>query len=345
MNLYLIEYGILMFNVFLSHGFSKKGKKKIYIISALQLILITILRSPFDTAWPDTGNYINTLTYFNKTITWAEIFHVGWEPGIVAIAKVIGYFKIGNQGYIIAFGLLILIPIFAMIWKYCESPILGLFIFYAMGDLTMTSIYRQWLAVAILTFSLKYVYERNWKKFFLLLGISMLFHRTAVLFGIVYFLYDFKLSQLKILSAMIISGILYLLGPPILDVLNNFVRIEQVAEQNGGEMFLLVLWGCVLFAYYISRNKLEDSRLRVPMNIVLVGAVLQPISFTFSLWSRIIYYFSVYLVLLLPRTIAEIEKANINNKKWMIPIESVFMLIMLGWFCSGGVHEYIAMWS
>lgn len=341
MNLYLIEYGILMLNVFLSHGFSRSGKRKIYIISALQLILITILRSPLDTSWPDTENYISTLTYLNKTITWPEIFHAGWEPGIVAIAKIIGYITNDSQGYIIVFGLLILIPIFIMIWKYCESPILGLFIFYAMGDLTMTSIYRQWLAMSILAFSLKYVYERKWRKFYIFVFIAMLFHRTAIIFGIVYFLYDFKLSQLKILYAMSISGMLYLLGPQILFILNRFARIEQTVEQRGGETLLLVLWICILISYYIGRNNLHDPRLRIPMNIVLIGAITQPISFTFSLWSRIVYYFSLYLVLLIPRVFAEVKVSNMNSRKYIILMEVLFMAVMLGWFCAGGVNEYI----
>lgn len=345
MNVYIAEYFILMLNVFLSHGFSDKGRKRLYIVSSIELILIAILRSQYDTAWPDTSNYVDTLNYLNNTISLKDVLTTGWEPGIVILGKIISFFSSSSQAYLIVFSLLILIPIFVTIWKYSYFPMLGLFVFYAMGNLTQTSIYRQWLAIAILTFSIKYIYERQPVRFFAVVLLSALFHRVAIVFTVIYFFYNISISSKKILGAAGISICVYLFGSKVLDVLNRFARIEHEPEQNGGVTFLLILWGCVLLSYMLSKDRLRDDSFKLAFNLILIAASFQPLSFIFSLWVRAVYFFSVYLMLLIPNTIVHVENMNENNKKLSIIIEFIFMLIMLGWFTVGGVSEYIPMWA
>lgn len=79
MNLYLVEYFVIMLNVCLSHGLGYKAKKAIYIVTAIQLILIVILRSPIDGFWPDTENYLNTFKYFNSYVSFKQICTTGWN--------------------------------------------------------------------------------------------------------------------------------------------------------------------------------------------------------------------------------------------------------------------------
>lgn len=344
MNLYLVEFYILLFNVLLSHGFGNEGKKNLFILSCGQLILITILRSSFDSNWPDTINYINTFNYIKNTFSWKQCFNNSWEPGIVLLVKIIGSFFDNNQAYIIIFGILILIPVFLMIWRYSASPMLGLFIFYAMGNLMTTSIYRQWLAIAILTFSLKYIFERNLFKFLVMIILACVFHRTAIIFTIAYFLYNIKVSKKNLFISVFISFLIYLLGDKVLSFLNLFSRMKGVSENNGGFTFWIILWVSILLAYCLCKNLINDPRFKVFFNIVLVGAVLQPISFTFSLWYRAVLYFSLFLVILIPKVFENIFSISENNRKLRVIIEPLFLFIMLGWFYVGSFLEYIPFW-
>lgn len=343
MSIYLIVYAILMINVFLSHGLREKGKKNLYVISCLVLLLLTILRSPNDTAWPDTRNYLNTFLRI-RNIPWNKITSMGWEPGIVVLIKLISILGHSEQFYIIVLGVLILIPIFAMLWKSCEFPLLGLTIFYAMGNLTVTSIYRQWLAIAILTFSLKYVYERKPFKFLLVVLIATLFHRTAIIFVIVYFLYNLKISSNSLVMALIFSSGVYIAGNQIIQFLNRFARIPLEDSQNGGRTFLLVLWICVLVSYFINRSNRKEKDFVLPFNIVLIAATIQPLSIINSLLVRLVYYFSMYLTLLLPESIKKFEHSTDGNRRIGILLEMGFLILLLGWFCVGGIPRYIPMW-
>lgn len=340
MNLYLVEYFVIMLNVCLSHGLGYKAKKAIYIVTAIQLILIVILRSPIDGFWPDTENYLNTFKYFNSYVSFKQICTTGWEPGIVLLVKLISIVSVDEQIYIVVLGLLILIPIFIMIWKECDFPILGLLVFYSMGCLFVTSIYRQWLAIAILAWSLRYVYRRDLKKFLLFLLIAFTFHRTAIVFLGVYFLYNYRISGAKLIVAMISSAILGSTGRFVLMLANRFARMQVVAENNGGYILLLVLWVCVLVSYFYMKTDMKNPKVRLPFNIVLFAAVIQPISFTFSLWSRIVIYFSMYLVLLLPQLISAIKSSISNEGAWFV-IENAFMIVMLGWFIQSRTSTYI----
>lgn len=236
-------------------------------------------------------------------------------------------------------------PIFMMIWKYSEFPCLSLFVFFAMGNLTSTSIYRQWCAMAILTFSLKYVYERKLFPFFSLLLLACIFHRASVIFGIAYFIYEIKVSIKSIMGAAVISGSIYILGPRLLVFLNHFARLPLYELSNGGMSFFMVLWLSILGAYILCKSRFNDPRFRLPFHMVLVAAAVQPLAFTLSLWYRVTLFFSLYMVLLLPYVIVHIVRVSKNNRKLLLLVEGSFMAVMFLWFRKNGIPAYLPMWS
>lgn len=345
MNIYIIQYFLLGLHTFLSRGFRAKGKKRLYLIGCVELLLLVILRSPTDANWPDSIRYLDRFTYFNSHVAWSDILETGWEPGIVILSKIIGILGYGEQLYIIVLGVFILIPIFMMIWKYSEYPCLSLLIFYAMDNLITTSIYRQWCAIAILTFAIKYVYQKRILPFSLLVLVAFLFHRTAIIFIIVYFIRNIKINFNKMIILLFCSGGIFLFGSRVLSFLNRFARIEQGISTNGGTSFLIVLWGVVFLSYFLLKKQFDNLNLRLPFNIVLLAAVLQPLSFTFSLWYRVVLYFSLFTVILIPSAMGVLRINNENNKNIIILVEIILVIIMFGWFCVGGIPQYVPLWA
>ena len=346
MNLYIVDFFILWFNAFLYHVFGEKGKKNIYILSCLQLLLIPICRSPIDATWPDSPKYLTFFSSFSSSMSWELAMKLGWEPGIIALSKVIGYFSNTPQTYIIVFGFLILIPVFVMIWKYSYYPCVSLLIFCSMKLLTATSIYRQWCAIAILMYSIKFIYERKFKSFVLLVLLAFLFHRTALLFLVVYFIYKMKVTINQIMIAFFTSIGLIFVGKNLLPILNNFARTKESLSYNGGISLYVVLWLVVFFSYFFCRRKMNDDLYRVPFNAVLVAATLQSISFTFSNWSRAILYFSIFLIILLPNTLYYyINNEDHLSKRSTIPIEFAFLSLMFIWLLIDLPDGYIAAWQ
>lgn len=342
MNIYLFVYFILMLNAFLSHGLSEKGKKYLYIINCLILLGLVILRNPADTTWPDTGNYLNHFLFFSKNDSLKTSFMTGWEPGIIVLAKIASFISTDKQFYIVVFGIIILVPIFYMIWKYSENAILGIAVFYAMGFLTSTSIYRQWIAIAILTYSIKYIENRQLWKFLRTIVIAFLFHRTAIIFVVAYFIYGRKIDGRIIVGSLGTGLMLGICGKYILRFLNLFARNEEVVSKNGGVKFLIVLWGVVIVAYVVCKEHLNDKRVKLPFMMMLIAATLQPLSFTFSTWVRVVYYFSIYISLGIP---AIVKAVRYDNEKIVVLVEQILLALMLFWFLAGGLNEYFPYWK
>jgi hypothetical protein len=326
-------------------------KKVIYIFGCLGLVLITVLRTISlykGLIWPDTENYVNIFNWFNENFGIGDIFEMGLEPGIFVVVRITWLLGGRDRAYIVVLGILILIPIFYMIWKYSEFPCLSLFMFYAMGFLSNTSIYRQWIAIAILTFTIKYIQERRILPFLCLVFLAFLFHRTAAVFILVYFLKDFKISLKYMIVGAVVSIVIYCLGYRLMIFLNRFARIEAEELMEGGISLLIVMWIFIILAYLFTGHKFRNKTYSLMFNIVLLGATIQTLSFTFSLWSRVVLYFNLYSIILVPNTIVCVEK---DNKLLSVPmgfrfvIELAFVLIMFGWFSLGGIPPYISMWE
>ena len=64
----------------------------------------------------------------------------------------------------------------------------------------------------------------------------------------------------------------------------------------GGETLLALLWVVALLSYWLLKDRLSEDRIRIPFLMVLIGATLQPLCFTFFWWLRIVLFFRVALV-------------------------------------------------
>lgn len=151
----------------------------------------------------------------------------------------------------------ILIPIFYSIWIYSELRQFSLLIFLAQGFFVNLSLYRQWCAMAILTFSFKYIKER-FIPFLIIVILAAFFHRTALLFLIVYFLYDKKLTIDKVIRTGMLSLMVGLLGKELFTLVARFGRNLAVQQYNGG-VTMLIFCGVAYFLYGIVDIKPEKK--------------------------------------------------------------------------------------
>jgi hypothetical protein len=104
--------------------------------------------------------------------------------------------------------------IFSAFKKLTPYLFVSLLVFYA-TTLGVMGSNRQLIALAICLFSLRYVLNKNALKFFLLVGFAFLFHRSAILFVVYYFL-NRNIKQSTIFIILIASFIIGKTSLPIL---------------------------------------------------------------------------------------------------------------------------------
>lgn len=319
-----------------------RSQNVVYWSCCVALIVLSAVRS-FNVG-ADTVNYCNGFWYIRR-LAFRQALQFGWEQGYVSINWFLGRFFEDGRALVAFMAVVILVPLFFWMKQESEWPILSLVVFVCTGMWSSSMfIMRQWCAMAILTFSYKYIKQRKLVPFFILVFIAATFHRTAVIFILAYFIMSIPLKKLTVLFSVPVSAIIGLLGERILNILNRFARISEAGNFNGGISMLIVLW-LFVFAVLICFKGTIPECLDFYFHLVFLAAFLQPIAFTFSNWSRIVAYFSISLSVFLPNFIVELTSEKTKNVSVRFPITVVFCVLMFMWFKIVDVDLYSFMWN
>ncbi len=130
------------------------------------------------------------------------------EPGYILVNKVIAYFNLDVQWLFVFFGF------FTMLFAYKALPkeefLFGVFLFIVNFYLYQGySVIRQGLALAIMAYAIKYIYNRDFKKYLFWSIVAMMFHLvTAFILLILYPVINRRFNKTFLLFAIIILFIL-----------------------------------------------------------------------------------------------------------------------------------------
>ena len=343
MGVYHIIYIILAISSVMECIINKKKKILLYSLCCALLILIAGLRSPYDDFWPDTLEYFIDFGVISSS-SFFDLFYLPWEPGLFVIIYFINIFTCSEQSYIIILTFLILVPIFIIIWKYSQAPILSLFIYYCMGNLFMMSIYRQWCAIPILLYSIKYILKKDFLKFLVCVCIAFCFHKTSIVFLMVYFLSDIKSTKYTLIGSLLLSLFTFAFSAKLAEIIYYFSRVERDLIINDSYIYYIFLWVCVLISYFMLRNQKSTSMYLLFHNMLLMAVILQPLTFSFSLLSRLVIYFTIILIFIFPILLNKLALLFQNNNLYVVFL-TLFLMLSYFWFMKTGAGEYISIWG
>lgn len=304
MIVYVITYCVLCAMALKSMRLPKEKSALVYWIGCGILLFLMCFRDV--SVGADTANYCSNFLGFRAN-TWQWCFQdVNWEWGFVVLMKLLGYVIPSANGFIIVMGIVNLIPLMLMIRDSSRNPIMSLILFYTMMYTAAEYLYRQWIALLILLLAYRYVVERKPVKFLVCVAVAALFHRSALIFIVVYVLYCLTIKTWMIAVALAGSVFFALTGDLWLMLAGLVARMPLENAYNGGVTMMLFLWACVLVIYLVSRKRLSEPYFKLHFILLVIAATTQPISFTFSLWSRVVLYFRVSLIFLLPQTMQDL---------------------------------------
>lgn len=146
----------------------------------------------------ETGfDYHSYKYYFDTVSTISDVFkgNIDMEKGYLLLNVIIKKLNVNFNGILIVMAFMSLIILFSSYKKYTGYYIIAILIylvrFYFIRDMGQI---RQSLACAIIMFSLKYIQEKNARKYIMAIIIASLFHRVALVGFIIYFLYKFRMK-------------------------------------------------------------------------------------------------------------------------------------------------------
>lgn len=217
---------------------------------------------------------------------------------------------------------IILMLFFISIPKYSKRYELSIFLFITMYHFYYSmNIVRQYIAISIVLYGIRYIFSENFKKYLFCVIFASTFHSSAIIAIIIYFLRKKFLLDNHITTIIIflfallvynnVENVFYyvsILIPKYKIYTQNSINIEEGSYLN------VIVYGILLFIMYLYKNKIiqRDKENILYMNMLVVTFILSIVDFKTVLFGRVLLYFSIYCILIIPKFI------DIFNKKLKI---------------------------
>lgn len=322
------------------------------LVLVLPLFILSAFRAP--TVGNDTISYLRSYiivsqeSFFSPSQSRLEI-------GYIFYMRLIALFGFSYFGFQVITSTLILFSVSRFIYKYSHNIAFSFFIFMTSRMFFASmNISRQYLAMAILLFSVEFIKNRNFLKFSIAVVIASSIHFTAIIFFAVYPLSKLKFNLKKTILLLSLGIITFLLFDKIINIFVSVIgRYEGYLE---GEYFnferniavylsliinLLFFLVALLTKYwkygepekhakeigiYYQASSLELPNEKLFYIFCLLTLILSIIGLKATILSRIESYFSIYFLAFIPSVVKCIR---INELRAIVVIG-----IIIGLFAS-----------
>lgn len=190
---------------------------------------------------------------------------------------------------------------------------------------------RQGLALAILFFSLQYVFRRDWKRFLIFLILASSFHTSSIAFAAVYILYGLKIDIKRIIMYTFIFGSVGLMGGQLV----KFVLMKtkyahyytSIFANEGFELIWFLISATILIVMCCYYESGQQSELHEQFNLFLwmqmISVILCLISTSIPGANRVVWMFNIGQLVSLPILIS-LEK----DKRWRF----ILLVLIVGFY-------------
>lgn len=324
MNL-LVILSILLIITFIGDIFTKhKNSKNILFIWIIVLFIISAFRYQIG------KDYINHAwagwTIVNSKDIYEIILYIknsGIEIGGMVVGYILNFIFHNYQCYIIGLSLIECVLLYNCIIRYSEKKyyILSLLVFYFSFYLQSLNISRQYVAVLICMYSFRYIEEKSFGRFLIIILVAYLFHRSAIVFLVAYLFQYITINKKNII---IISGIVLIGSFIFKDLLSFLVNItglydtytfESRSGTFNGILISLIYFLPIIYIYIVGKNKfnLKDELL---FKIYFWGVIFYLYSSQFFYFNRISLYFRIFFIFAI-LLVFKYSKFSINKKVFL----------------------------
>ena len=294
--------------------YENKKYKSIWIVIVVMIIMIGFRKY----IGADYPIYLKAYHYIGENISFSTIINgsrsefLDMERLYVLVGKIIH--GAGLHFYIFT----LVVAIISITLKYITFernvvyPSLSLLLYIFPSYFTTDGGHmRQAIATGIVFFSFHYIKERKLLSFLFMIYLAMGFHNSAFLFVVTYWLVLVPLNSIRILLLVLMSMALSPLEIyKYISLLDWLIPSEVHSGKSSVKLTDLI---CVMYTYFLVTYNKEACE-RIPYyeymrNIGVLGICLYFVfrgSAIFS--SRLIVYYFVYMVMVIPNIIAAVQK-------------------------------------
>lgn len=315
----MLFYNILLIIILISLFLSTKIKKERYnkylqVFIFIFLFSISAFRYYVGT---DFGGYRGVY----KAVIVGKYKNYGFERGYDLLMYITKIFSENYQAIFVITSLIIVGLIFLSIKRNSSNFYLSIFLFVSMYFyFNSFNVVRQFIAISLICYSLKYVEEKKPINFILLILLATTFHKTSIITLLLYFIKDFKVSK----KTYIIGGLLTVAIIPLVPIMIEiFVNIfpKYLLYLTFPKSSGLSATGIIILAIFILSIVVKEELVRknsmnnLYINGIYLAFLTQMLASTNIQFIRISMYFYILSIFLIPDIISIIKEKNIFGIK------------------------------
>ena len=224
--------------------------------------------------------------------------------------------------------LIITFGTFFCVAKYSRYSYLAILILFSKFFLMSFVYLRQGISMAIAWLAIKFALNRQFFRFSFVIFLATLFHKSALLFFIIYFLTDRTISNRNISVLFVISLLLGL--TPFVSIVSSFIgettnstKLMKYGANNFNVNYLYILEAIffVIPIFIINKNKINTRKDILFFNICIIYICLLLLTVKDGTAYRYSWVFLIGLTITVPKIISLLE-----NKKIAYLFQTAFIL-------------------
>ena len=240
-----------------------KGERFSLMLFSIILALFSGLRSE---RWPDTSQYIYAFCHEIKTLPnfkGLSDITIFTEPGFVLLSSMIKTFFIYPELYLLVIAVITMFLIYKSLTKHCVYPLLGLSVYLSRFFISRNMMQiRAALAIAIVLFALKYIQNREFRKFIIVVISATIIHYSSIIAIPLYWLYNFRLSFKRCFLILGVSITLVGIGSELIKeqitqlnylmgMGNTYVGGDETYSQGLGILNPMIYYQCIILGLWL----------------------------------------------------------------------------------------------
>lgn len=304
--------------------------KKLFLLICFILLIMSCFREKHigvdSISYYEYGEILEKMS-FNQVL----INNIWVEKGYSFYSKLI--MILGEPYFILLItSLITLIIIYRFCYIYSANYIYSLFLFQGLMYYYDTmNILRQYLAVSICLLAYRSLLTNNKVKFAIMIIIAYFFHKTSIIFLLLYIIKDIKLTKKRIKIIIILVLVIYLSISKLLTIVTtifpfyrNYLELEHYNDFNlGNRIFFIkdLILGFWLYSLEFFKTREE----RIQMWIVILATTISFFSIKLGILLRMQLYFSIFYIVIIPNAIYS-QKSKLSVVK--LKIIGIILIIL-----------------
>ncbi|MBG0917924.1 EpsG family protein [Exiguobacterium sp. SRB7LM] len=268
------------------------------------------------------------------------VFTESEDPGFYLFQRLIQYVITDYQVYLVLIAMIFMIPLGYFIYKYSSEPLISFLLFSVLFyEFFAVTGLRQTVATALVVLvGYHFVRARKLGWFLLLVCIAMTIHKSSLIFVPFYFLANKQLTKAYLMTMFGVVIGLFVFRNSFFDLLVQVSGYETYSamEGAGAVNFSLMLLSVLFVALWRKDQILANNPSAIHFfNALLLAACLLPLTFLNPSMMRLVQYFSLFLLLMIPEIVGTFER-----RERLVVYYSAVMLLGLLFIREAPVYSF-----